>query len=310
VDANRASGRWGVHPDNDASAELMVQLTHDLVTEHQFPPATLVGAETELRWHFIGDLAGSQFDRRKLRRRAPLPSKFMLNLVDVNGEAFGHAPETRDVPLHVINKALDHLASAQGLIYLFDPVAEWEDHNSAEYLNRTIVALSRRMLQQNRLVNGYLPHYVSVCVTKFDHPKLFDKARQARLVNSGPDGMPRVLDKDAETFFNMVCDDRFWERDIEEAPTSASFIRDELKKRFHPDRIRYFVTSAVGFRQPSDRGPATSQGQAFSIDPRNYANVYEVDGKPKIYGPIAPINVLEPLISLHQRLMATGRGRG
>jgi hypothetical protein len=311
VATGRGSGRWIVHPDNEASEELMVRLTDYLVTAHEFPPATPLGVETELRWHFIGDLAGSQFDRRILRRRSPLPSRFMLNLVDVSGEAFGPMPEATDArSLHVMGNALDHLASSQGLIYLFDPISEWELHNSAAYLNRTIAALSRLMLRENRLVNGYLPHYVSVCVTKFDHPKIFDKARQALLVNAGPDGMPRILDEDAETLFNMVCDGKFWREDSEEAQTSARFIRDELRKRFHPDRVRYFVTSAVGFRQPPDWDPATGRGSALSIDPRNYANVYEVDGVPKIHGPITPINVLEPLISLHQRLTGTRKSRG
>jgi len=55
--------------------------------------------------------------------------------------------------------------------------------------------------------------------------------------------------------------------------------------------------------------PATGEGAAFGVHPRHYANVYEVQGAPKIHGPIAPINVLEPLVSLHQ-LIATGRGRG
>ncbi len=309
VDTGRTSGRWVIFPANDESANLMVELTHELVDRHKFPPSTQLGEQTELRWHFIGDLAGSQFDRRILRRR-PLPSKFTLNLVDVSGEAFGAAPEERNVPLHVINSATDHLASAQGLIYLFDPIQELKTRNSAEYMNRTIIALSRRMLAENRVVNGYLPHYLSVCVTKFDHPKLFDKACEAGLVNAGQDGVPRILDKDAERLFNAICEGTFWKGEYgEEAATSARFIRDELKKRFHPDRTRYFATSAVGFRLHAEADPASGDGAAFGIHPWHYANVYEVDGAPRIHGPIAPINVLEPMVSLHQ-LIVSGRGRG
>jgi len=310
VESDRASGRWNIFPANTVSETLMVQLTHHLITNHEFPPPTQLGAETELRWEFIGDLAGSQFDRRLLRRRATLPSSFMLNLVDVSGEAFGPTPEDKNVPREVIDRALDHLASAQGLLYLFDPIMEQERRDSAEYLNRTIIALSRRMRDEGRLVDGYLPHYVSICVTKFDHPKMFECARESLLVNARPDGMPRVLDRDAEKLFDLACDDSFWGSDNgERSSVSARFIRDELRKRFHPERIRYFVTSAVGFRRPPEGGPVIPGGPAFSVDPRNYANVYEADGKLKIYGPVTPINVLEPLVSLHQSIV-TGRRRG
>lgn len=308
VDDGRAIGRWNVHPVTDESRALMGQLTHHLVNERRFPPATPLGSETELRWQFIGDLAGSVFDRRRIRRRTPLPSEFVLNLVDVSGEAFGPAPETKNVARHVIDKAIDHLANAQGLIYLFDPIRDQELKDSAQYLNTTILFLSQRMLQERRLVDGFLPQHVSVCVTKFDHPKLFDKAREAMLVNAGPDGVPRVLDKDARTLFNMICDGSLWKDQSEEAQTSAWYIRDQLTKRFHPNRIRYFVTSAVGFRRAPDRDGNRVPG--FGIDPRNYANVYEAGGEPRIYGPITPINVLEPLVGLYQQLTANGTARG
>ncbi len=45
-----------------------------------------------------------------------------------------------------------------------------------EYLNQTIIALSRRMLADDRLVNGYLQHHVAVCITKFDHPQVLQQA--------------------------------------------------------------------------------------------------------------------------------------
>ena len=306
VGTDRANGRWAVYPDNEASAELMVRSTHDLVTEHEFPSRTDPEEDTEVRWHLIGDLAGSQFDRRKLRRRAPMPSRFTLNLADVSGEAFAY-PESRNAPLYMTSRALDHLASAQGLLYFFDPLSERQHGMSAEYLNWTIIALSRRMLAEDQLVNGYLPHYVAVCITKFDNPELFQQARRIGLVTPGPDGRPQVLGKDAEALFNMICDGRFWKDHDGEVPTSARFVRDELKKRFHPDRIRYFVTSAIGFRQQPERDSATDLQTEF--DPDNYANTYQVEGRPKIRGPITPINVLEPLLSLQQRISGTARTR-
>ena len=285
----------------------MIQLTEDLVDKHEFPPATQLSTETELRWHFAGDLAGSQFDRRILRRRGTLPSKFTLNLVDVSGEAFGSDPRGRNVPMFVANRALGYLADAQGLLYFFDPIEEREQGNSLEYLNRVIIDLSRRMLAEDRLVNGYLPQYVSVCITKFDHPELFRRVQRLGLVSFGEDGRPKVLGKDAETLFNMICDGGFW--DDSETASTASFIRYELKRRFHPDRIRYFATSAIGFAQHPDHEPASGQQAGLRFDPDDHVNFYETDGITRIRGPIAPINVLEPVLSLHHEISGATRPR-
>jgi len=313
VQTDKAMGEWTIIPGNQSSSELLVSLTHTLVRLQEFPVATPLGAEVELQWHFIGDLVGSEVGRRRPRkwsRRGPADSKFLLNLIDVSGEAFSHTPESRNVPVNVVNRALGHLAASQGLIYLFDPIVEQELRHSVEYVNNTIVNLSARMLAEGRLIGKYVPQHLSVCITKFDHPEFFQQARWKRLVNSGPDGMPRVLDKDARTLFNMICDGKFWEYRDEQSLGSAQFIRDELTNRFHPDRIRYFVTSSIGFHRPLGWDPVAGLGPEFKIDPENFANVHEVDGKLRIRGPIAPINVLEPLISLQQRLTGGAGSRG
>jgi hypothetical protein len=307
VDIDPADGRWVVHPGDDASADFMAEHSHNLVINHQFPGPTFPGAETPLRWHFVGDIAGSRFDQRKLRRRAPVPSEFVVELADVSGEAYGDSASEHHMP-DVIYGALDHLITAQGLIYLFDPIRERDARDSAEYLNRTIIALSRHMLAEGRLVNGYLPHHIAVCVTKFDHPAVFQQARRHGLVTPGPDGSPQILGKDARTLFDMICDDSFWGEAHEHSASSGRFVRDELKARFHPDRIRYFATSAVGFYRGPGRDPATTQPSAF--DPSDYANVYASgDREPMIRGPITPLNVLEPLLSLQHEISGIARTR-
>ena len=301
-------GNWAVIPGNDISKRLLINLTQTLVKLQEFPPTTLIGEEVELFWHFIG-----QLDSRDsgARRRWPWPrpravtSKFLLNAIDVSGEAFGHNLEARHLVANA--KVLNHLAASQGLLYLFDPMGEEDEHDSVEYMNNTIVELHGRMLTEDRLVGQYLPQHLSVCMTKFDHPRFYLQARKARVVNSGPDGMPRILDQDAKTLFNMICDGNFWQSGDERSRASAQFIRDEIAARFHPDRVRYFVSSSVGFRKPPGWHPAAGD---FSVDSDDFANVYKAEGKWRIRGAIAPINVLEPLISLQQRLSGAARTRG
>ena len=96
----------------------------------------------------------------------------------------------------------------------------------------------------------------------------------------------------------MICEGNFWEPRDERSRASSQFIRDEITKRFHPDRICYFVSSSIGFRiSPADWNTAACD---FSVE--DYANAYQTEGVTRIRGTIAPINVLEPLISLQQRI--------
>ena len=302
--ASRANiGSWNIYPLSDPSAELLIKFTHELVSERKFPEATDVGAVVPLEWLFVGDLASSRFGpgRSIFRRGTGHDSRFVLDLVDVSGEAFGD--KTKVAP-DVVTRAIDHLAAAQGLIYLFDPVTEKSEKNASNYVNRTITGLSQRLVQRGS-VERYLPHHVSVCITKFDHPEVFQQARRAGLVNYGPDGLPRVLDEHAEQFFDALCEGRFWGYRDERGEPGAQFIRDTLKNSFHPSRIRYFVTSSIGFWHP----PGWN-GDASTFDPEFFANFNEIgNGEKRIKGPIHPINVLEPLIVLQQRLARAGMGR-
>lgn len=299
--ANSMNGSWNIYPLNDSSAELLINFTTALVSERRFPQATLPGALVPLQWLFVGELANSRFAQRRslFRRRTSIESRFVLDLIDVSGLAFGDKEEAAP---NVVTEALDHLADAQGLIYLFDPVREKEDRDASQYVNRTVTELAKRFAHKGE---RYLPHHVSVCITKFDHPQVFQQARQAGLVNYGADGLPRVLDEHAETFFDLLCEGNFWEDRDEQGEASAQFIRNALRANFHPDRVRYFVTSSIGFWQP----PGWS-GNTDKFDPEFFANVNEVDhGIQRIKGPIHPINVLEPLIFLHQRLTRAGLSR-
>lgn len=272
-----------------------------------FPEASSLGVAVALRWRFIGNLTGSKYLPRRLllrrlllRRRALAESEFDLDLVDVSGEAFGYDPKEKDVSPDVVRQALDHLAGAQGLIYLFDPLTERNKRTAAAYLNRTLTELSHRISQEGRTIGPYLPHHISVCVTKFDDPKLFQQARQAGFVNYGRDGMPRVLDEHAEDFFNALCDGKFWGELDTRSYAGAMYVRSQLKQYFHPDRIRYYVTSSIGYRTPPGWDPADSR-----FNPDDYANVNDQERVPRIRGAIRPVNVLEPLIALQMRL--TGR---
>lgn len=130
-----------------------------------------------------------------------------------------------------------------------------------------------------------LPHYVAVCVTKFDDPMVYRFARLNGYRNydeNDPYLFPRVHDDDAEGFFKQLCDT---------SPMGdADLICNALTRYFQPERIRYFITSAIGFYR---------QGGRFRDD--DYQNAVEQGGGTyKIRGQIHPINVLEPILWLGQ----------
>jgi hypothetical protein len=285
-------GKWAIYPQNRFSANLMADLTDELL-RGQFPNPTLHGALISLQWVFVGDLAKSRFARRKLFQRGPMESRFVLDLIDVSGMAFDHAA-VREGSTNgaVANQALDHLTASDGLIYLFDPVGERDNRDSSRYVNGTITELRRRAAEGRRPAFN-LNKQVSVCITKFDDPTVFQAARRNGFVNYGSDGMPHVLEKDAEAFFDLLCTNNFWGERYERGLASAQFVRNELKNLFGSENIKYFVTSSIGFY--------LKDGSTF--DPDDFTNSRKIAGDRRgIRGAISPVNVLEPLISLQQRI--------
>lgn len=280
IRAGNEIGTWKIIPRNEASEQLLTEWTHLLVEEQQFPDATALGSTTELWWHFMGDLTGSRYTRRRwgmFGRPAPA-SEFDLELIDVSGEAFGYRPTQRHVPEELVRRMLAHLAESDGLVFLFDPITERDTPSVATYVERVLNNLTRTVYHQGRMVDGYLPHHVAVCITKTDHPELVERARVAGLVNTGPDGIDRVLNSQAQDLFQAICAGGFWGPD-DRSHGGAEFVRNQLRVYFHPDRIRYYAVSAIG-----------------------HQNLAMRDGKLRITGPIRPFNVLEPLVELHMQL--------
>jgi hypothetical protein len=300
---NPLLGKWNIFPRSAPAKDLYVRFMHALEVDRRFPETTVPGAVVPLEWEFAGYPAQSKAQRRRqgLRRRPQPVSRFLLDLVDVHGGAYSHDPAQADVNPEVTITALDHLAAAQGIIYLFDPIGEKKNRNSHTYMTSTIPELMLRAAEAG-LAEPYLRHHVSVCITKFDDKELFHQARLAHLVTKGPDGMPRVLDRHAEQFFDELCTGAFWNERYEEGQHSALAVRAELRRLFRPECIRYFVTSSIGFRM----APPAPGESAFCFDEEDFGNCHDVDGRPKIRDAVRPINVLEPLISLQQRISGQG----
>ena len=188
------------------------------------------------------------------------------------------------------DELIDHLASCDGIVFLFDPIREQREGDAYEYFQGTLLRMAQRRFGMSRVAIGKLPHYIAVCVTKFDDPEIYRRAKLGgyRTFNENdPRMFPRVHDDAATEFFADLC--------MNSDLGNADLVSSTINHYFRPDRVRYFITSAIGFH--------LSRG-ARRFREQDYQNVAP-DGR--IRGAIYPINVVEPLMWLCQQLAASAR---
>ena len=272
------NGRWIVGGVGANAVEYLVNGVDLLAKQRLFPPATQV--EESLTWVFQGPPPP---ERRFLRWQPGGAGgvQFALQLQDAPGEFMRTGRLSQEV--------VDQFATSQGLVYLFDPVGDAEERlQSFDFFYAMLQEVYARVRQAGRLYRNRLPHHVAVLVTKFDAPEIFDPAVHAGWVNQEPGGsrLPVVLPKHGPAFFDWVC------RGYRGG--TATMIADALQAFFHTDRVRYYATSAIGFRLNRD----------LIFDYNDYRNTEMFNGKPRIRTMPRPINVLEPLIELERRISA------
>ncbi len=225
---------------------------------------------------------GAQIARRdrpgEVARRS---TEITVNLVDPTGELwsddFSPALGLRDR-----REMIRHIADTDGILYLFDPLREFEVGDTLLSIDRLIAQVTQEVAGSGEPdFDGTLPHHVAVCVTKFDEPRVLAIARRMGKVTRDPDdayGFPRVRDSDARQVFARLCNG------------SGQALLNTIDSAFHEDRVRYFVTSAIGFRV----NPETGRFDENAVGPSARTRSAE----PGTRGPVNPINVVEPVLWL------------
>jgi hypothetical protein len=301
---------FGVDPDSTA---FLKQSTAALTSRRSFPAPTVVGKQYSWVLRMTTEVPEKKFMKTKM---TTVPLELNLDLLDEPGRAFGVDPDEQagagpaggdDLGFGDDDDAadgadfgavssgddvMDQLASCDGLLLLFDPVQEWQAGDAYEYFQGTLLELAQRRMMGGA-PGSRMPQHVAVCVTKFDHPDVYRRAKVSGLRTFSMDDpafFPRVPDHLAEQFFGDLA--------RESRTGNAEFIGGALRKYFYPERVKFFITSAIGFF----KNPQSKRFQ--ERDPMNL--VPQDGGKPLIRGPVHPINVVEPLIWLGQNL-ATGR---
>ncbi|GAA1592465.1 hypothetical protein GCM10009678_88350 [Actinomadura kijaniata] len=306
----RSPEDWMLYGVNEESNDFLDTQTALLTQRRRFPSAT---ADSEaLSWTLRGTVALPAVGRfRRRPREAPL--EFNIDLLDSPGVVFasrlapvadgdnlgfdggnlGFEDESAEAaPTTDEDRVIEHLAGCDGIIYLFDPTRERRQGDAYSYFQRTLLKLSRQVFRDRGSPDGRLPQHLAVCVTKFDAPEVYRRARLGGYLTyeDTPQMLPRVREDSAGHFFQELCRDS--------KVGNADLVLSSIQKYFHPDRVRYFATSAVGFYL----------GESDRFTEQDNINVVKTPtGEVEIRGKVWPINVVEPVLWLGQRLPRIAR---
>jgi hypothetical protein len=275
---------WRLRGEDRASTENLVKLTAKLAEDGVFPEAT-VGVQ-DYNWSLVGTAPRAikewhWYGPRRLDKHVVIP----LNIVDAAGEV---SDAGQVYGREITQRFVDNLANSIGIVFFFDPIREFEQGDAFRHTFGVLTQLDSQMKRR-----GKLPHYVTVCITKFDEQRVFDTAERLRMIDyddSAP-GFPRVPEPDAREFFARLS--------AVSRTNSAHRVLPLLEQTFDKSRIRFFVTSAIGFYVDRYSG---------MFDPRDYQQHIPqgAEGEmPRVRGVVRPINVVEPIVWLGRQLART-----
>jgi hypothetical protein len=277
----RLGSVWQVTGADEDSTQKLIELTMGLTTDRSYPQGTIGIAH--YRWVLDGQFTRKVPGRWFGKRLEEQDVRINLDLVDSQGGLVRSDARNRSGRADIIK----NLLSSTAIIFLYDPTTEIDEPNAFDHTFGVLQQLAR---QTQGRVGQRLPHYVAVCVTKFDEIRVLQTADKLGLLSydQDPPGLPRVADEDARDFFIELCKVH--------PDGDAELVINLLEQKFRPDRIKYFITSAVGFYV---------DGRTGRFNPEDYQNhlpdptvIYDA----KIRGQIRPINVVEPLLWLTDKL--------
>lgn len=291
-------GPWRVIGADGPSRDFLIEMTTQLSQHQRFPGAT--ETLSNYKW-FLSRQAARR--RWAFTRRAAGDHSIGLDVLDAPGGVYDSERTGSGTDREAL---LDHLELSRGIVYLFDPIREFKDGDAFNHLQGVLANLAGRMLTGDGRADDMLPHHLAVCVTKFDELRVLQTAENLGLLARDPDdphGFPRVEDGYAEELFQELC--------TISATGNAKMVLPAIKQFFRPERIKFFVTSSIGFYMD----PAKEV-----YDPADPQNLLPVSAGPtgpgaasgkgfRIRGPAHPINVMEPMLWLGQRMASLRKSR-
>jgi energy-coupling factor transporter ATP-binding protein EcfA2 len=276
---------WRIWCRDPASRRALVEMNTALTSEGKFPLPTY-GIDT-FDWILGGKVDRTERSGLFGSRAFEEAVEITLKLTDSTGDLL----RSDQIGLQLRDQLVDHVAKSRGILYMFDPIREFNRGDAYDKTYSLLMDLIAATADEPGF-DGRLPHHVAVCVTKLDEPRVFKTAESMRMLvwdEHDPLGFPRVHDSDARPLMHSLSK--------MSRNGTGEVVPQLLEQYFHPDRISYFVTSAVGFMLNK---------RTRTFDLQDTENVYRVEsGESLIRGPVNPINVVEPILWLI-RQMALG----
>jgi hypothetical protein len=287
---NRKKYGYTLAADDDASEAVMIKATAGLSGRLRFPEGTQ--KIDYFQWTLYGTRQEKVTNGRSVQL-VDVPHRITLKLADPSGE------------LALLEKLTDpdrkrliaNLAESNAIIFMFDPIREFEKGDAFETTNGLLHQLKRQLASTDPNFNGKLPHHVAVCVTKFDEPRILDTAARLKALEfdqDDPHRFPRVDEYNARRLLTALCS--------VSGSGNGDLMLNSLDQHFHESRIKFFVTSAVGFHVNPDTN-------MFDInDPQNLVKDragLTNETQSRIRGPLHPINIVEPVLWLGEQVSGT-----
>jgi len=275
---------WMLFTRDAASQRVLEEMSSALVSEGDFPLPT--SAVNTIRWILGGTIERTERTGRRFNPVTTVKDRveITLRLTDAPG-GLGRADR---VGLNERNELIKQLADSRGILYMFDPIREFT-HGDAFQRTDSLLTELMGVVSQESDFNGKLPHHLAVCVTKLDDPRVFRTAHDLGMLipdDTNRWGFPRVHETDARALFHALGK-------ISKSGDGEA-VPKLFERHFHPKRISYYVTSAVGFM--------VNKRTRF-FDPRDTENVYRTaSGAALVRGPVHPINVVEPVLWIVRQL--------
>jgi hypothetical protein len=275
---------WVLFTRDPASQRLLEEMSDALISEGSFPLAT--EAVNTIEWILGGTVERPERPGRRFAQPTTIRERveITLRLTD----APGGLGRTDNIGQNDRNQLVKQLADSRGILYMFDPIREFT-HGDAFQRADSLLNELMGVVSQEPDFDGKLPHHLAVCVTKLDDPRVFRTAQDLGMLipdDTNDWGFPRVHQTDAQALFQALG--RISKSGNGEAVTRL------FGRYFHPERVSYYVTSAVGFM-------VNKRSRRF--DPRDTENVYRIaSGDPLVRGPVHPINVVEPVLWIVRQL--------
>ncbi len=278
---------WVLFTRDPASQRDLDGMSNALISEGSFPlPTSVVNT---VRWILSGTVertqpSGHSGTEIKTKDRVEIT----LRLTDAPGE-LGRGDQ---IGLTGRNELIQQLADSRGILYMFDPIREFT-HGDAFQKTDSLLSELMGVASQQPGFNGKLPHHLAVCVTKLDDPRVFKSAQDLGMLipdDNSKWGFPKVHETDAQALFHALG--------VTSKSGNGEAVPRLLERYFYPERISYYVTSAVGFM-------VNKRTRRF--DPYDTENIYTTtEGQPLVRGPVHPINVIEPVLRIARQLSPGG----